>query len=217
MLYEISEIMRDVRIVLDQNTSSEALLTEGDVDTLTLDEIIESRICEGIQRIETIASPQFLDEGYVFADDQMSIYWGKNESGFIVLPEDFMRLIAFKMSDWEQTVYSAIPPTDPIYLKQSSRYKGIRGNTQKPVCAIVSRPEGKSLEFYSCKSQEAYPSIALYRPYPKIDNRGKYKYIDISEKCYIAVVYAIASLVLAIYGATDKSSSLAELSKTMVQ
>ena len=40
----------------------------------------------------------------------------------------------------------AISADDPLYDLQSSRYKGIRGNVQKPVCAVVNRAEGKVLE-----------------------------------------------------------------------
>ena len=205
--------MRDVRVTLDQNNSSDALIAIDDMDTLTLDEIIRSKVCEAVQRVESMAAPQFVDEGYIFGDESPAIYWGANESGWIILPEDFMRLVAFKMSDWEQILYSAISPADPLYAKQSSRYKGIRGNVQKPVCAIVNRPEGKVLEFYSCNSEEAYPVIATYRPYPKIENDS----VDISERCYTAVVYMTAALVAATYGDNDKFTAMTELSKSMIQ
>ena len=40
MIYQIAEVMRDVRIALDQNNTSEQLLADGDIDTLSLDEIV---------------------------------------------------------------------------------------------------------------------------------------------------------------------------------
>lgn len=211
MIYKLAEIAREVRIAIDQNMTSEQLIATEDVETLSLEEIIRSKIVEAVRRVETSAPVHFLEEGHDFGD---AVYWADLESGWVLLPDDFMRLIAFRMSDWERTVYAAISVDDPLYAKQSSRYKGIRGNTQKPVCAIVNRAEGKALEFYSCNSEEAYVSRASYLPYPHIDEDDG---IDISEKCFTAVIYTVAALVLTTYGEAEKASALTELAKLILQ
>lgn len=211
MVYKLREIVRDVRIALDENHCSEALLEERDVDTLSLEEIIVSKVVEAVRRVESEAPVQFLEEGHSLGD---SVFWEDMGSGWVLLPDDFMRLIAFKMSDWERTCYKALSCYDRDYAKQTSRYKGIRGNVQKPVCAIVNRAEGKALEFYSCNSEDAYVSRGSYVPYPRIDEDGG---IDISERCYTAVIYTVGALVLTTYGASDKSSALIELAKSMFQ
>ena len=174
MIYQIQDIERDVRIALDENDVSTQLVQMGDVDTLALNDIIRSKIVEAVRRVELAAPAHLLEEGHDFSS---GIYWNGDGSGWVLLPDDFMRLIAFRMSDWERTVYEAISVDDPLYAKQSSRYKGIRGNVQKPVCAIVNRAEGKALEFYACKDNTAMIVRAGYLPYPSIDaNDG----IDIS-------------------------------------
>lgn len=211
MVYKILHIARDVRVAIDQNMTSEQLIATGDIDTLSLEDIIRSKIVEAVRRVESMAPARFLEEGHTFGD---AVYWGAHESGWVLLPDDFMRLIAFRMSDWERTVYAAISVDNPLYGKQSSRFKGIRGNVQKPVCAIVNRPEGKALEFYSCKSEEAYVSCASYVPYPCIDESDG---IDISEQCYMAVVYTVAALVLSTCGEKDKASSFFELANSIFQ
>lgn len=211
MIYQTAEVARDVRIAIDQNSADEQLLEEGDTDTLQLDEIVRSKIEEAVRRVEMAAPVHLLEEGHTFGD---AVYWGQYESGHVLLPDDFMRLIAFRMSDWERTVYTAISAEDPAYQMQSSRYKGIRGNTQKPVCAIVNRAEGKALEFYSCKSEDAYIMRASYLPYPRTGKGGG---IDISERCYRAVVYMAAALTLLTYGEADKAATMTELSKTYLQ
>lgn len=210
MIYKVSDIVRDVRIALDQNMQGDQLLSTGDIDTLSLDEIIRSKIAEGVRRVEIEAPVHLLEEGHTFGD---AVFWGDKGSGWILLPDDFMRLIAFRMSDWERTVYSAISADDDEYAKQSSRYKGIRGNVQQPVCAIVNRQEGKALEFYSCSGNSAQVVRASYIPYPRIDENGG---IDISERCYTSVLYCIASLVLHTYGDGDKSSVIGNLSKSIL-
>ncbi len=211
MVYRVDEIIRDVRIALDENKTSEQLVAEEDIDTLSLNDIIRSKIEEGVRRAESQAPAHFLEEGHSFGE---AIYWADRGRGWTLLPDDFMRLIAFRMSDWERTCHSAISADDSRYQLQSSRYKGIRGNVQKPVCAIVNRAEGKALEFYSCNSENAYVSRASYLPYPHIDEDDG---IDISELCYASVVYTIASLVSTTYGDADKASVLTGLAKSIFQ
>ena len=54
MLYSVSELKKDIRIVLDQNMTSEQLFESGDIDTLSLEEIIESKIVDAARLVETI-------------------------------------------------------------------------------------------------------------------------------------------------------------------
>lgn len=211
MIYQLADIVRDVKVVLDENMSSEELLALEDIETLSMEDIIESKVVEAVRRVESVAPINMLESGHNLID---SLFWNGDGSGFVVLPDDFMRLMAFKMSDWERVVTDAITVDDPMYAKQSSRYKGIRGNKQKPVCAIVNRPEGRVLEFYSCDNESATMEMGVYRPYPKID---EYKGVEISERCYMAVVYVIGALTLMTYGATDKATGLMELSKSIME
>lgn len=207
-VYRLDEIAKDVRIAIDQNMSSDTLIGFEDVDTLSLNDIIRSKVTDAVKRIHSTAPAYLLDGGNNFGD---ALYWKELESGWCLLPEDFMRLVVFQMDDWERAVYHAISEDDVEYKKQSSRFKGIRGTPQRPVCAIAIRPEGRALEFYSCKSEDAMVSRAVYLPYPVIDEDDG---IEICERCYQAVVYTIASLVLTTYGNADLSKALSDLAKS---
>lgn len=211
MVYKITDVMRDVRVCLDQNMTSEQLLTTEDVDTLALDDIVRSKILEAVIRVHSGAPAYQLEAGHNFGD---AVYWGDQASGWVLLPEDFMRLIVFEMSDWEQAVFTAIGTDAPEYRLQRQRVKALRGVPQRPVCAIATRPEGRVLEFYSCKDESAYVRRAQYLPYPKIDADGG---IDICERCHTAVVYATAALVLITLGEAEKASTLFEISKSAMQ
>lgn len=203
--------MREVRVALDQNMTSGQLLREEDADTLSLDDIVRSKIVEAVVRVHSNAPARLLEEGHNFGD---AVFWNDHESGWVLLPQDFMRLIVFEMSDWERGVYEAISPEDPRYALQRQRVKALRGTAQRPVCAIVTRPEGKALEFYSCKSEDAHVRRGVYLPYPKIDRNDG---IEICERCHTAVVYAAASLVSMSLGETEKASALAEISNSALQ
>lgn len=211
MVYNIHDVMRDVRVCLDQNMASEPLLVNDDVDTLALDDIVHSKIIDAVVMVHSNAPSHMLEHGHNFGD---VVYWGDLESGWVLLPQDFMRLIVFEMSDWERAVFTAISTTVPEYELQRQRIKALRGTAQKPVCVISSRPEGRVLEFYSCKSEDAYIRRAQYLPYPKIDKWGG---IDICERCYGAAIYAAASMVLITLGENDKASALAEIYKTVLR
>lgn len=208
-VFQVNPISRDVRIALDQNMTSDKLVEIGDVDTLSLNDIIRSKIEDAVKRVHSEAPYYLLDGGNNLGE---SIYWneGKN-TGWILLPDNFMRLVVFQMDDWERAVYHAISEDDPEYELQSSKFKGIRGTPQRPVCAIAVRPEGRALEFYSCKSPQAQISRGVYLPYPHIDETDG---INICKRCYEAVIYTIASLVLVTYGDTDKSTNFTELAKS---
>lgn len=214
MIYELVRIVRDTRVCLDENMTSEALLGEGDVDTLSLDDIIRSKVLDAATEVELRAPVWMLENGHSFySESEGNLYWRGDGSGWLLLPSDFMRLISFEMDDWERPVTEAITTEDPAYKLQRSPVAGIGGNWQRPVCALAYRPEGKVLEFYRSKSESASVSRAVYCPYPSIDKDGG---VDLSERCYGSIVYMCAGLTLLTYGKTEQSSRLLATSKEMI-
>ncbi len=210
MTVQAEEMARAVRVAIDMNKGDEPLFVEGDTDTLTLDEIIMAKLADAVRLVEMEAPATMLESGHDFGDN---IFIGEDGKGFVILPEDFMRLISFRMSDWKRTVFEAISENDSQYALQSSKWKGICGNPEKPVCAIVRRSEGKVLEFYSCNDNTATVTQATYVPIPKIDIDGG---IDVAENCYRAAIYRAASLALASVG-DQLSTTMLEISKSLLQ
>lgn len=214
MLYEIDELKREIRVALDQNNVSEQLFNSGDIDTLTLEEIIESKIADAGRIVEGEAPLYLLDSGKSFGD---SISWegqvGRG-AGRILLPDDFLRLVCFQMSDWERAVNMAISENDPLYALQSSRFAGVRGNPQKPVVAITSSPTGKVLEFYSCtKGSTVTVSKAKYIAIPAIVS-GK---IDLCEKLKRSIVYYSAYLVALTLKDKELAPNLLNISQELMK
>ena len=210
MKHSASTMTKEVRVAIDMNRGDALLLKDEDCDTLTLDELIMSKLEEAVRLTETEAPLRMLESGHDFGDD--NVFIGEDGKGFIILPDDFMRLISFRMSDWRRTIYEAITESDPQYALQSSRFNGICGNPEKPVVAIVRRSEGKVLEFYSCNSDNATVAQATYLPIPRIDRDGG---IDVAEDCYRAAVYRAASLALASVG-DQLATTMLEISKSLL-
>ena len=196
MIYQVKDIIREIRIALDQNMSSAPLVALGDVDTLSIEEVISSKIEDAARAVVMSAPLAFLGTGKAFGE---TIGWDMQPgygSGHIVLPDDFLRLIVFQMSDWSMPVTLAIDETSPLYSRQHSRYAGVRGNPQRPVVAIVQQPIGNVLEFYSCEQGEhVYIKMARYAPLPHRYTIDDEEVIDLPEKLQRPVVYYAAYLV----------------------
>lgn len=187
MRIRAARMIEDVRIAMDMNGSERALQELGDTTSLRIEDIIRKKLSWGARAVELEAPLELLGEGHHLRG---GIIREGNGRGFMLLPNDFLRLISFRMSDWERTVYEAVDCSDRRYGYQSSRFAGIRGNRERPVVAIVKRSEGLGLEIYNCDGEL---ERGTYQPKPEIDEEG---IIDIAEGCYEASVLRVASLVL---------------------
>lgn len=203
--YSVNDIVEQARVAIDRNNNSQPLAALGDVDTLTLDQIIESKVADAARLVESEAVHHLLDNGKAFGS---SVIWESQPgygAGKINLPNDFLRLVTFRMSDWYRAVTEPITEDSPIYAMQSSRYAGVRGNPERPVVAIVHDASKQVLEFYSC---QAGPGVqvakARYIPLPKIENG----HIELCPKLVRAVVYRAASMTAAAVGNNDLAALL---------
>lgn len=214
MKYEVDKIKQDVRIAIDQNKTSTSLITAGDIDTLSLEDIIDSKLLTAVRYVETNAPVQLLDAGVTFANQTLTKD-GKLNSGSIELPDDYMRLRTFKMSDWSRTVTTAILETDPLYALQRSKISGVRGNTERPVVALAMGANGLTLEYYTSKGTI---STATYIPLPKIEKNATSNKdeIDIANKLYDAVIYYTAFLVASTVGDKELATILQSLSNELM-
>jgi hypothetical protein len=206
-LYSVEELIKQAKVAIDENTNSQSLTVLGDVDTLTLDEIIRSKVEDAARLVESAAAHELLDAGKPFA---ASVTWENDVPGYgagrTTLPSDFMRLVTFRMSDWYRPVTEAITEEHPAYMMQSSRYAGVRGNPQRPVVAIVHGEAGQVLEFYCCSAGPGVRvSVARHLPLPTINEDDE---IDLCPKLERAVVYRLASMTCAIIGASDLAAML---------
>lgn len=79
----------------------------------------------------------------------VSAQGNKDGSGYVVLPEGFLRLLEFRMSEWERPVTVAAEAGSETALMQGNRY--LRGGLCKPVCVYGKRGGANVLEYYTVK------------------------------------------------------------------
>lgn len=213
MIYQLSNIVEDVRNLMDLSDNDGELMEIGDSGAKTIADMVRATIEQAARFVMKAAPVQLIDNADTF-NGQEHLFWNEDgTTGYILLPDSFMRLVQFKMSDWSKPVFSAITTNHPAYELQSSGVKGLMGNPSKPVAAVVARNSGLKLEFYSCKNNQATVEADYYLPYPTLTCDG----IDISEACYVAVVHMVASLIYAIIGEADKSANMSALAKSILE
>jgi len=209
----VEEIVQSVRIVLDENSVNIAFI-ESDTDTLDLNDIIKQHISAAVRSIVLDAPSTLLDGGTDLS--AQTLYW-ENEvgigMGYIILPDDFLRLVIFQMSDWKRPVTKEIKDTDAQYFMQKSKYLGIRGGISKPVCALTTSKSSKIMEFYSCIGGETVEiEKARYIPIPDITAET----IEIPTRLVDACILTIAGLTCVSIKEANQATQFFELSKSLI-
>lgn len=209
MNYEIDSLKTEIRIALDENMSSVRLTELGDIDTLSLDDLIKSKIADAARIVEQSAPREMLEQGTelqiyrVVPGEEDSEYLVKNITegtisyGRIDLPDDFLRFLSLTIQKRPIPATEAISEQDPMFIRQFSKYPGIRGNPLKPVVAIIRSKQGGSpiLAVFPHDGTDNRVTSITYLPIPSITTINSNEVIDISKKLKPAVVYYAGYLV----------------------
>lgn len=215
MLYPLDDIKKDIRIQLEMNNVSEQLLADIDENTLSMEDVILARIIPAAEYIHLNAPSHLLDNDMGFG---CCVSWDDEErpghgSGYLVLPENFLRLVSFMMSDWKRQPM-VITPESNLYPLQTSKWSGLRGNPEAPVVCVNKYPVGTVLEIFSCDEDDAQIKMARYIPRPNINPLDA---VDMSSMLYLATVTYAASLVAITYNSTEVSQMLRARALEMAQ
>lgn len=173
MTYEVGDILRDVRVILDQNQEEVSII--DDHDTLKLDELIHTKILHAARELletsdvsvlgEGVSNPVIkIDEnneeiiptdweGYDISNPihigEVGDSYGELSVWWLEMPEKYLRLLSLKMSDWKRGVHATIPYEGAEYSRLRSGFIGISGNPERPAVAEakhsgISRAEGNN-------------------------------------------------------------------------
>jgi hypothetical protein len=202
---QLSSVIKEVKIILNENIVEDNFLAI-DSNQLELNELIEARIVDAVRFVHENASREYLSEGLPLSGTPIT---SQDGTGYLNLPADFLRLVVFQMEGWNIGVFEVISDDDPLYAVQKSKFLGVRGGPNKPVCAITYNPGGQTLEYYSVRPGTAgYIKKARYLPVPLKEGTS----IKICPKLKNAVYYYCAGLVAAVFK-NEVSTSLFEISK----
>lgn len=199
--YAVSELVKEVKVILDRNQESAGLLTPTDSDTLSQGELIQSKIVDAARIILKDAPASMLD-GKTF--DGLNTAWAETNGayvGTVYLPSDMIRLLDVKASDWNRSA-EIITEEDDAYKIQCSRF-GVRGNPERPIAALIHNSGNRYLELFTSKSNTATVSLT-YVGMPFISEGN----IDLPETLKDSIVYMAGYLTCISLGDTDTASGL---------
>lgn len=197
--YAVSDLVKEVKVLLDRNQESAGLLTPDDTDTLSQAELIESKIVDAASIILSDA-PEDMVEGTacmnaVTWEDSNDYYVGK-----MILPTDMLRILSVKAEDWTRSA-TIISESDDAYKYQNCKY-GVRGNPERPIAAIVYTTNGKSIELYTSKKQNATLAF-IYVQVPSVTTEKKIMLPSILKD---SIIYMAGYLTCISLGDTDTAS-----------
>lgn len=197
--YAVSDLVKDVKVLLDRNQESAGLLAPSDSDTLSQAELIESKIVDAA-RIILSETPEDMVEGTACTNE---VTWTDSNGyyvGKMVLPTDMLRIISVKAEGWNRPA-EIISESDDAYKYQNCKY-GVRGNPERPIAAIVHTANSKSIELYTSKKQNATLAF-IYVQIPSITTEQK---ISLPSVLKDSILYMAGYLTCISLGDTDTAS-----------
>ena len=213
----VEELIKKVRITMDENSSSSRLAEIKDIDSLQLDELIRESIVAGVKYIHSNADVTELTDD-VTEDAKLShveekMIGSEKYIQYIDCPSDFHVLSSIKMSRWKKPVRILSVLNNVNEDMELCPYYGIGSDQESPAVYLTER-NGKRV-FMACSCEEEGSSVETFRylPLPSI-KEGNIKIIKGRED---DCAYAIAYNVFMSLGDTSMASAMAEKIKMSAQ
>lgn len=174
---------------------------------LTVDELVK-RLCEASCEQVLLEAPiSMLDKAADFSNSAVSYeslptYGLEEYAAVVTLPEDYLRLVSFKMESWQGRMPLQVAYGSTAYNRLRSRWNAGHGSAERPCISLVPGASNtQELEAYSCATGETIAQ-ALYAPRPHLSGSS----ISLFESLYLPSVYRIASNLLAASGEASLSA-----------
>ena len=206
--YAVSDLVKEVKVLLDRNQESDGLLAPSDSDTLWQAELSESKIVDAA-RIILSDAPEDMVEG---TSCKNGVTWNDSNGyyvGNMVLPTDMLRILSVKADDWNRPA-EIISESDDAYKYQNCKY-GVRGNPERPIAAIVHTAKGKSIELYTSKKKDA-TLVFIYVKFPSATTEQK---ISLPSALKDSILYMAGYLTCISLGDTDTASKFIEVARKL--
>lgn len=182
--------MSKVLKILDENEEIILEKMEFGYPGTGLPQLISELLPEIAVNVIKDSRPVDFDE---WCEMDAEVEWIEPGHGEIELPDDFLRLISFKMSDWKSSVSSVIfnnADNYPLIFSAARRRMGYR---RSPAVALTAGKRRYRLEFIGSSDPAAYVARASYIPRP--DSASTSDILRIPRSLIPAVVKATAAAI----------------------
>lgn len=184
------ELVNTVRRKIDEVAAADTPLQPVTVaDENSMDTIIESMLDESAREVLLKAPVQRLT---VTSASPSPVKSGVDKTaGYLQMPDDFLRLVSLRMSDWQRPVVQPAVQGDALAMRQHNKF--IKGGPARPVGVIGRNSQGIILEYYSTLAAEHSVAEFLYIKQDKAENIHDAQMTD-------ALTWICAGKVLSIFG-----------------
>ena len=189
-----SDILRDVRVVIGENENIQPLIETTDDMALERDTLLKTLIASAIDKVHGLATPKMMRD---MTEEATDLAWQYDDKycQWCELDNRILFLSYVWIEGWDRPVTTFIDDYTQEYDMCRAAQAGVRPTETYPACAILPhKGGGMKLEAYP-KEGEAAKIVVRYTPKAEEkvgeDGRGTYA---ISDDCYWAVIYTIASL-----------------------
>lgn len=189
-------LINKVKTILDE-ISSEAMpiVDVGVEDNNPLDQMIESLLDESA--VEVLMKAPFYRLDITTWDAEPVAYEKDPTTGYILLPEDFLRLVYFRMDDWLRPVTELATKGDPVSLRQYNKH--IRGGVARPIGVLSKTADGMIIEYYSTFTKDHHVEDFQYIRKAAAE--------EISDQMVDALCWICAGKVLIVIGRADQAKN----------
>lgn len=198
------DIISKVKAIMNEigEDTNESLLDE---DTIRIDEYIESCIGDALSLVILNSVNPVNPKKCT-----LSATGNGDGSGYVILPDDFVKLLSFRMNGWKRAVSEAYPLESETAKEQGNIYS--RGTKSKPVCVLSYSPEGKkTIEYYSV-DKDGNNEISVFVYESSYDENSDIN-MNASSVEFKALCYMTASLVYSIF---ESPNTAREMQKTAI-
>lgn len=168
-----------------------------------IEQYIRAKWPEALTHLLAVAPEHLCIGNSVDITSQLSPEMRQDGSGRVVLPDDMLRMLRFKMNGWRRPVTRFVDRFHPTAEKQYNPYA--RGGAEKPVAVISSDEQGRLvLDYFSLPPYMRRHEVksAIYIPLPQEKNEG----YDLHPLLGEAACYLCAALVFDILGQSEKAA-----------
>lgn len=146
---ERAALVNKVKTKIDEiSTSDTPLQSITMADEKPIDTIIESLLDESA--LEILLKAPFYRLPVASATITPTKDTKDETTGSISVPDNFLRLVSFRMDDWERSVTSLAVEGDAIARRQANKH--IRGGKSRPVGVLTKNSTGVAIRYYSSDS-----------------------------------------------------------------
>ena len=191
----VEELIKKVRITMDENSSSSRLAEIKDIDSLQLDDLIRESIIAGVKYVHSNADVTELTDDVTEDASTSSVEEEMVGSGkyiqYIDCPSDFHILSSIKMSKWKKPLRILSVLNNVNEDMELCPYYGIGSDKESPAVYLTERNGNRVFMACSCDEEGSTLETFRYLPLPSI-KEGNIKIIKGREDdCAYAIAYNV--------------------------